>query len=491
MTSIHQRLLPVKTRQQRILLTRYVTIGLLAGGIVGLLDSMIRLGMGYPTSAGTVISYLAGLPLVGAILSFVRMTTFHQAASAIDAHYGLKDRSTTALDFLSKADARIIHRLQLEDAEAHLANVDPQAVAPWTTPRTVKWAVASSAAALLLLAISFPAKPVIAALVVDENVLAKANRAAEQIEFLKEQNEEDQNPEIEQLIEKLSTKVKELAEPGVDIKEAMAMLSEMQAAILEEQKKLEEASTEQALQSIGDALSMAGAMSAAGSALAAGNFAKATEELDKIEQIPDLDRQTNRTVTEKLDQSREQMTGAKLQNLQEATENLSQGLASGNGDKFGEGARGLSGEAKKQGKRKKLGEFLRSQNDALEEAKGESDNRGGTGGGKGGNQWGLGKSGNESGDKTQAMKSERNLEIKGQDGDEGDVDSETSHSPERRERGQRGYREKFERSQKLNNSVLDSEAIPLGHRQTIRRYFELIRPQQSEMDEVKEKLDAK
>ena len=32
----------------------------------------------------------------------------------------------------------------------------------------------------------------------------------------------------------------------------------------------------------------------------------------------------------------------------------------------------------------------------------------------------------------------------------------------------------------MSEAVLDSEPIPLGHRQTIRRYFELIRPQGDE-----------
>ena len=34
--------------------------------------------------------------------------------------------------------------------------------------------------------------------------------------------------------------------------------------------------------------------------------------------------------------------------------------------------------------------------------------------------------------------------------------------------------------------MLDSEPIPLGHRQTIRRYFEAIRPTQAETDKVNE-----
>jgi hypothetical protein len=34
----------------------------------------------------------------------------------------------------------------------------------------------------------------------------------------------------------------------------------------------------------------------------------------------------------------------------------------------------------------------------------------------------------------------------------------------------------------MSEAVLDSEPIPLGHRQTIRRYFELIRPQETGED---------
>jgi hypothetical protein len=38
----------------------------------------------------------------------------------------------------------------------------------------------------------------------------------------------------------------------------------------------------------------------------------------------------------------------------------------------------------------------------------------------------------------------------------------------------------YQKYRKLSEAVLDSEPIPLGHRQTIRRYFELIRPQDLE-----------
>ena len=36
----------------------------------------------------------------------------------------------------------------------------------------------------------------------------------------------------------------------------------------------------------------------------------------------------------------------------------------------------------------------------------------------------------------------------------------------------------------MTEAALDTEPIPLGHRQTIRRYFELIRPQGDEADKA-------
>jgi hypothetical protein len=52
----------------------------------------------------------------------------------------------------------------------------------------------------------------------------------------------------------------------------------------------------------------------------------------------------------------------------------------------------------------------------------------------------------------------------------------------------RQYREKAGHYESLSESALESESIPLGQRQTIRRYFELIRPQGREADAVQEEL---
>src|SRR5690242_7877211 len=56
-------------------------------------------------------------------------------------------------------------------------------------------------------------------------------------------------------------------------------------------------------------------------------------------------------------------------------------------------------------------------------------------------------------------------------------------------RGRSRVSRKAKEYEQLSESALDSEPIPLGHRQTIRRYFEMIRPQDGETDEVNEKLE--
>ena len=76
--------------------------------------------------------------------------------------------------------------------------------------------------------------------------------------------------------------------------------------------------------------------------------------------------------------------------------------------------------------------------------------------------------------------------VDGQAG-EGPSETETTHSPEGRQAANREYRDLYKKYARMSEAALNSEPIPLGHRQTIRRYFELIRPQGDEA----EKSDVK
>jgi hypothetical protein len=160
-----------------------------------------------------------------------------------------------------------------------------------------------------------------------------------------------------------------------------------------------------------------------------------------------------------------------------------------------DGSKKLASEARKQGKRKRLTDLLMKQSNCLGECKCECEEEGKStaknGKGKGGKSWGVAASGNELGDKTAQIGTNKHERLTGQQSDDGDVETETTHTPEASQQAQREYREKFTKYNKLTESVLENEPIPLGHRQTIRRYFESIRPNDVETDAVQERMEAK
>ena len=63
---------------------------------------------------------------------------------------------------------------------------------------------------------------------------------------------------------------------------------------------------------------------------------------------------------------------------------------------------------------------------------------------------------------------------------------ETTHSPEGRQQAARATKESYQKYKKMSEEVLDTEPIPLGHRQAIRKYFELIRPQGGDASPTKD-----
>ncbi len=488
MPGIRQRIASVRLRQQGQWTGQCVAYGLLAGGLLAsAFAGAILLGAVDRAASAAVVVTLAGGPVLGLILSLVLPRPLRGAAVEIDRQCGLKDRAATAWAFLNRKDLSPLQELQLADAEKHLAGIDPGRVVPFRMPRLFPAGVAASVLALGLTMFVPAPEAAMAAPAVNDVVVAQAERAESELAKLEEFNRESPDPEIEQLLKELATKIEELKQPGVDPREALAKLSEMQSALEARQKDLSDSQLAAAqLQSVGEALSLAEPLKAAGQALSGGEMEKAAHELEKAE-LPQLDRQTERALTEKLDKIHEDSAGGAGRKLQEAVGQTSEGLTQGNKNKFSEGMEGLASEARRQGRRNRLSDLLRKQSQCLGECKGECEGeckKEGESNNKGGKSWGLGRSSNEPGEKTGLLKSPRNMQLKGQESAAGDVDVETIESPEEKQQATRAYREKIDKYKQLSESVLDSEPIPLGHRQTIRRYFEMIRPQAAEVDTV-------
>jgi hypothetical protein len=145
----------------------------------------------------------------------------------------------------------------------------------------------------------------------------------------------------------------------------------------------------------------------------------------------------------------------------------------------------LGNLAKGQGRRKQISNLLSLCNSSLSECKGncnknsmaklrlrkKSD--------KPSSNWGMATSGNTDGEKSKLDSARNREQIQGQMG-EGAAETETTHMPEGRQTASRSYREQYQKYRRMTEAALNSEPIPLGQRETIRRYFELIRPQESD-----------
>ena len=161
---------------------------------------LVRAIAGWHPSALLVLTVAAFGPVVGYLAGLIWRRQLREAAIAVDAHYRWKDRVLTALEFLTKPDATRIHRLTVNDALQHLDRIDARHVVPSDTPRILPGAIATLAAAVLLVIFTSPpqlnASPAEPLAV----VVASADRAAEELKSLEEFAREEQDPEIEKLV---------------------------------------------------------------------------------------------------------------------------------------------------------------------------------------------------------------------------------------------------------------------------------------------------
>jgi uncharacterized protein YoxC len=254
------------------------------------------------------------------------------------------------------------------------------------------------------------------------------------------------------------------------------MMAEVQAMA----NQLNVAALEGQLSSLGTALAASAAFEGAGKALQEGKLEKAAKELEKLDEVKLTPRETQALV-EKLEQLRKQMGDAGQGALGDAVAELAESLKGGNG-KVGNAAKNLARKINNAVKRKKQNDLLTQLNEDFKDAKCQCQANGGlkikqpSKSDNPSSNWGRAVSGNVDGEKTKLNGNRNELQLTGTPGAEGDSDVETTATPEARQRAAREYRERFEKFRKESETVIEGEPIPLGHRQMVKRYFELIRP---------------
>jgi hypothetical protein len=490
--AIHAALSPVRSRQQMMFTLRATVAGVAVGAAAALALGAVRLLFALDVSWAVWGAVVAAGPVVGLLVGLILWRGWHDAAAAVDTHYGLKDRAVTALAFAGLPSPTELQTVAVSDSLAHLNTVEPKAVVPLKAPRPwpVALAVLIAAVAVFLIPLRqreaeagpAPAPDYVLAIAADQKakIPAVVKELTETIQDIDDEKADEDQKAADELREKLDKKTEELTQDGTDQKEALAKLSEMMAAWQSFANQLNVAALEGQMSSLGTALAASQAFEGAGKALMEGKLEKAVKELEKIDEIK-LTPKEEKALQEKLEQIKKQMGDAGQGSLSEAVGELADALKGGNG-KVGQAARNLGKKINNAVKRKKANDLALAQIAELQDAKSQCNCNGGPRirqpqkSDSPSSNWGRAISGNTDGEKTKLPGKRTEQQVTGTPGSEGESDVETTATPEAREQARRAYAEKFQKFSKESETVIDGEPIPLGHRQMVKKYFELIRP---------------
>ena len=492
---LHDRIKAVRFRMRVQRMLDFAAMGFAISAVAVICFGLMRsfapniLPTGWVENPWIVSAVLfAGTTLFAMIAGFLWPRAARDAAGAIDAAYRLKDRTVTAVDFLSGSTEDVLRKIQIHDAARHVANVDPAKVVPFRRPGGLRRAAAMLLIAAIVILRPWSSEPAVAG---PQKPNAELVNVAEQLEdemvdeleeMVKENPEEETLKELKEQVQKL---VEDLKQPGMEVTDALAKLSEIQNAMQKTVAEFNLEAVDSSLAELGESLAPAGAFRETGEDLAAGRFAEAASKLEKLDPSK-LSSKERKTVAKKLDKTAKKMARRKQARLAECTGKLCKGVRSGKKSDCQDAGMCLGELCRKHSLRKGICKGLRCQLLNLSMCKCDCAGRCACKK-NGGNcnkrsdspseNWGRGTTGDPFGEEaTERFGNHEQHQLSGTPG-EGPSEITVETSPEGSQSATRSYSEAYGEYKKISESVLEKEPIPLGHRQTIRRYFEMIRPE--------------
>ncbi|MEO1617091.1 MAG: hypothetical protein AAFV88_14665 [Planctomycetota bacterium] len=495
---LEQKIADVRFRLRTAAATRWA----MAGGLIGL--GMVLLALIVVLFNGQTLSFAQSailcvipmiLGIVGCLTGGAIQVSDQQVAALIDDHGSLKDRAATMLHLSSNKQndaTSSLGRLQEKESAPHIASVEPTEcvqISPGKTPLRLAAGLMLAIAATWTLGfmrtprVSASSTPSIA------NMQA-AGLAESMLPELEKMAEETEIPEIEELLQELREQIESLDEEAEDSADVMAKLSEMEQAIAEAREAMNIAQTDAEMKSIAEALSPSEMMREAANAMESQKYDDAASELDSIDpkSMKDSER---RAVANRLKKMVASMSSSNkpMSKLSKIAGELAEAMEKKDASECKKCLGKLAGQCKNQSACKKCGQCMAKQLSLLSQCKGQCRGQCDSPFAKKSNspsqKAGSAASGEATGENTErADVGYDRQEVTGQMGSEGDSDTETMTSPETEATASRGYTAKYNDFRKAAEEVLENEPLPQSHRQTVRDYFESIRPSNEEASTI-------
>lgn len=486
--------------RQRLWLASVVnglTLGLMFGAGAALVFALSRMALAPAMHWGWAFAIAAVGGLIGLVFGAARHRSPQSAARLIDDHYDLKDRSITTLEFLSTEDSdrkeQPAMRLQIEEANEHLKAVDATKcvpIEPWNRP--LRWAAGLAAGMLVILALTNAGVPEadaksVLTLATEQSMWLRETMLPELEQLAKDQ----EDPEVEKLLEELREKVDTMQSESLDENDLMATLSEMEQALADVRDAMQLEITDAAMQSLAAAIKPSDQLQQAAKAMESKDYEKAADELQSVDPSKIGDKQ-RRAVSDNLKKMVAKLGKGKNGQLSESILQLAEGLDSKNMSECKKCLSKLAKQCKKQSQCKKIGQCMSCQLNRLSQCKsecrGQCESKIAKKSNSPSTKAGMASSGQPQGDKATNINSSRKEEqLTGFQG-EGPSETELMQAPEGEQDAARAYAAKYKEFQREAEAVLNSEPLPMGVRETVRTYFESIRPN-NETDAVSATID--
>lgn len=455
--------------------------GLTFGATAALLYSLIQLQGSAAIAWGPAAMLIAAGGLLGLCGGALRRSSPQEAARLVDEACALKDASVTALQFSGEGETDPIRRLQIQATESQLKTVQPAACVPLRpAKRPLRWTGVLTLATIAVLIVgNWRTAPVVARttlpLAQDQAAFLKESVLAD-VEELKEQFDD---PRIEELLEELEEKVEQLDHSTMDEEDLFATLSEMEQAIAQAMAGMQLDQTDMAFKELAEAIKPSEMLQQAADALENEDYEKAAEQFEGAETGNMSDKQ-RRAVADNLKKMVSKLKSGKQGQLSDAISDLAKSLDSKNQSECKNCLSKLASLCRSQSQCKSIGQCMACQLNRLSQCKGQCRGQGSSNIAKRSNSpstsAGSAVSGQPLSDEATSIDSMRTeQQLTGAHSD-GPSETEMIQAPEGEQQAARQFAAKYNKFRREAEAVLDSEPLPMGHRETVRTYFEAIRP---------------
>ena len=420
----------------------------------------------------------------------IRPVSLDEAARTIDTGASLKDRVISGLEQIQQRTDEPLTALQLQDTANTLRAVHVNQIAGYAVPREAKFIALVVAFLITFSFVEFFSPPATSTEIdFSPQIAAQADTLLKQIAAAKKEAEQNEDPELQELLKEIEKRALELKKPQITPKEALARMTELSALLKTKVDPLKMAQQQELLNGLAQQFIGNPYLGEFGRQLKRGDYQQAATKLDTLTKaLPRFDTEKRRNLADELKRGGKSLQSTALDGLGTELSGAGEGLVvddvAGAQTRLRASSKKIRNLALFKNRNLRLAQLL-SECEACKAGIAAACNAKGINKATGltdalsttpGTGIGNTTSASQLGQLT-SLDAILNLEqITGIQG-EGTSTVQTSKASAEGQQSAVSYKDAYTKYQKLSEDALTQEQIPLGYKFYVKRYFESIKPE--------------